>query len=193
MKKLSIALLLIFFSTMSFGQYYQGEEEKSKEARLSDKTFWERVNFGGTFSLAFGGGSDLVLVSPVGIYQASENLLLGLGANYVYSSYKVNYINGVTETYTASVYGPKAIVMFFPFESILLSGEFEHNYVDRNYSYVGDKIEPYWQSSAFVGIGYAMPIGERGRFVVSISYDLLYDQNKSYFSTPYRPGVGIYF
>jgi hypothetical protein len=178
---------------MSFGQYYQGEEEKKKESNLNNKTFWERVRFGGNFSLSFGGNSDLVLLSPVAVYQASDNLLVGLGANYVYSKYKVNFLNGVSETYTASVYGPKALVMFYPMSNIVLSGEFEHNYIDRNYSFIGDKIEPYWKSAAFLGIGYAMPIGESSRFVVSISYDLLYDENRSYFSTPFRPGVGIFF
>ncbi|MEN8138299.1 MAG: hypothetical protein ABFR62_07695 [Bacteroidota bacterium] len=183
---LFILLILGYHSTKA--QYYESKQDTNKEApNVKDSEFKDRIHFGGNFGAQFG-DFTAIIASPTVYYDVSNMLMAGFGLNYIYQKYE--YFG---KDFSSSIYGTKFLLLAQPIKSIILSTEFERNYYDRNYNNFGERINPYWLNSWYVGAGYAVPMGKRGSFVVSFSYDLLHDSKRSYYNSPWRPGVGFYF
>ncbi len=183
--KLLLIALLIGSSTAN-AQYYEAEK-KEETKTIKEIPFKDRIHFGGSLGLQFGSFTS-IYVAPIAFYDVTEKFMVGVGFNYIYQKYNTGF-----EEVTTSVYGPKLAAMFRPFKQLIISTEYEYNFYDRNTNYSGYPIDPYWHSTWYVGLGYGVPMGKRGGMYVSMSYDLLYDASKSYYSSAWRPTVGAYF
>lgn len=175
---------IIFFSNINSvtAQYYEPEikTNKTEKNRLIDS-----FHFGGNLGAQLGPQTSLFL-SPTAYYDVTDNVKIGSGLNYVYINHE--YLD-VNESYT--IYGGRLLVSYDLLFNVMLSTDFEQDYV----SYKGNSssIDPYWLSSWYIGGGYYFPVGKNGRVIASMCYDVLYQKNKSYFSSPWRPTIGIYF
>lgn len=194
MKKL-IFTFLFLASTLANAQYYQEKTKESQQQELSSKSFWERVHFGGGLAASFGSFTS-VMVAPNALYEVTPNFMAGVGLNYIYLNQKItNLSNSSDLSVKSSIYGGKILAYYTIFDQILLSGEFEHNYRTTS---IPDGLtlnipNAYWKSALFVGLGYMVPFGNGGGIIISLSYDLLYDENLSIFGSPFRPGIGVFF
>ena len=188
--KLYKLLLIAGFLIGSYSanaQYY--EAEKKEEAKsIKEVPLKDRIHFGGTLGLQFGSFTS-IYISPIVYYDVTKTLMVGAGFNYIYQKYDDFY--GVE--HKSSIYGPKLAAIFKPFKQLILSTEYEYNFYDRNTDYSGNSIDPYWHSTWYVGLGYGVPMGKKGGMYISMSYDLLYNASKSYYSSAWRPTIGVYF
>ncbi|TXD52896.1 MULTISPECIES: hypothetical protein [unclassified Polaribacter] len=137
--------------------------------------FWENVQFGGGFSVGFG-NQTTIGISPSAIYNFDNGFALGAGVNYLYSE-----IND----FTTQVYGTSLISLYQTNFGIQFSGEFDYNFAKQQ--------DPFGSINTnfpalHLGIAY-----NQGRFAVGIRYDVLYDENKSIFASPFSPVIRFYF
>ncbi|MCK5781616.1 MAG: hypothetical protein KAH10_03450 [Flavobacteriales bacterium] len=186
-KSLFLVIFIMSFSTAN-AQYYDPEGKGKKEGEKEQPAnFMDKVHFGGSLSLQFGSYTS-VYVAPIAFYDVTNNFMLGVGFNYIYQKY--NYTN---QDYSSSIYGPKLSAIFKPFKQLIISSDFEYNYYNRDFNNYGETVEAYWHPTWYVGVGYGVPIGKRGGMYFSMSYDLMFDASKSYYSTAWRPTIGAYF
>jgi len=138
--------------------------------------FWDDVRFGGGFSMSFGSVTTIG-ISPSAIYYFDNGLSLGTGLTYIYS--KIN--DSKTNIYGASIISLYQI----PKTEIQLSGEFEQSFARQTNSF-GTNNSSF--PALYLGAAY-----NKGNFAVGFRYDVLYDENKSFYASPFSPIVRFYF
>jgi hypothetical protein len=166
MKKILLFVLLLTFSiTQNFSQ-------KNKDTT----NFWDNVQFGGGLTLGFSNNVTNIGISPSAIYNFDEKFSAGLGASYLYS--KAKDIDDAL-----NVYGGSLITLYNPTREIQLSAEFEETILTRSgFSSANNE-------ALYIGAGYTV-----GRNVaIGVRYDLLYDDNTSFYASAFSPIVRVYF
>jgi hypothetical protein len=137
--------------------------------------FWENVQFGGGFSVGLG-NQTTIGISPSAIYNFDNGFAAGAGINYLYSE-----IND----FTTQVYGASLISLYQANFGIQFSGEFDYNFAKQQNQFAAINTN---FPALHLGVAY-----NQGRFAVGIRYDILYDENKSVFASPFSPIVRFYF
>ncbi|WP_298781547.1 hypothetical protein [uncultured Polaribacter sp.] len=138
--------------------------------------FWKNVRYGGGFSLSFG-NQTTVGISPSAVYDFNNGFSLGTGITYIYSE---------IGDFTTNVYGGSIVSLYqIPNIGVQLSGEFEQSYAKQTDSF--GSINTNFPALYF-GAAY-----NRGRFAFGFRYDVLYDENKSVYASPFSPIVRFYF
>lgn len=138
--------------------------------------FWENVQFGGGFTASFG-NQTTIGISPSAIYNFNNGFALGTGLTYIYSE---------IGDFTTNVYGASIISLYqIPKVGIQLSGEFEQSFAKQTDSF--GSINTNFPALYF-GAAY-----NQGRFAFGFRYDVLYDENKSVYASPFSPIVRFYF
>jgi len=163
-RKYSLTTLLFFLFAISVSAQYNKSD------------FWDNLSFGGGFGLGIGNNSFNIALSPSAIYQVSEDFATGLSLNANYSKF------GDSDFLA---YGPSVINLYNPFPSIQLSGEFEQWRVNVNQNNFS---ENYWYSALFLGLGYT-----QRNITIGLRYDVLYDEDRSFYADPLVPFVRVYF
>jgi hypothetical protein len=142
----------------------------------NNPSFWSNVRYGGGVGLSFGNDAFLISLTPQAIYQINDFLAAGVGLNYTYSKVGDTSFNAL---------GGSLITLANPVAALQLSAEFEQLYVNQDFGFFS---EDYWVPALYLGIGYAA-----GPVTFGIRYDVLYDDFKSLYSTPWLPFVRVYF
>ena len=150
----------------------------SLNAQDSESNFWNDVRFGGGFNVGFGNNNTTLAISPSAIYDFSDEFSAGLSLSYLYSKNKA--FNS-----TANVYGASIISLYNPFDSIQFSGEFEE--LNINFS-DGFNKNSYWNPALYLGAAY-----RTGGVSIGLRYDVLYNENKSIYSSAITPVFRVYF
>ena len=194
MKKYTTLFLVMIWSCCFIFSAKAQEEEKTGQEEAAPATqdvnadyaapsFWQRVRFGGNFSLGFGNVFNITL-APNAIYYFSPRAGAGIGFNGIYAGQK--------DVYAATVLGGSVIGVFNPIREIQLSSEFEMLNVNRNfkdaYEAAGYEDENYWYPALFFGIGY-----NPGFMVIGLRYDILYDESKSIYGSAFMPFIRLSF
>lgn len=165
MKK-AITLLLIGFSITVFSQQQQNESK-----------FWDNVRFGGGFGLGFGNNSTTIAISPTAVYDFNNKFSLGVGVGYQYAK---------RGDYKSNIFSGSILSLYSPFNSFQLSAEFEQLFVNQNYL---NQKNSYDYPALYLGASYQI-----GRNVaLGMRYDVLYDKNKSIYSSPISPIIRVFF
>ena len=138
--------------------------------------FWDNVHYGGGLTLAFG-NQTTIGISPSAVYDFNNGFSLGTGLTYIYSE---------IGDFTTNVYGGSIISLYqIPNVGIQLSGEFEQSFAKQTNSFGSSKTN---FPALYLGAAY-----NRGRFAFGFRYDVLYDENKSVYASPFSPIVRFYF
>lgn len=172
---------IIFFllCTLSFNVVSQ---EKDKPIKKEKSEFWKNVRFGGGMGLDFSNNRTSVSVSPSAVYQVNSKFSTGAGVNFGYSSFKINSSKQFN-------YGLSLISLYNPFNGLQLSGELEYTFVNQSQKINGVKFtDDFNFPSLFIGAGYNV-----GNFSAGLRYDLLYNENKSIYSSALVPFVRVFF
>jgi len=138
--------------------------------------FWDNVHFGGGLGFGFGSNSTTIAISPSAIYDFNETFSLGIGASYLYA--KNNDLK-------SNVYGAGIISLYNPLEQLQLSAEFEQLFVTQKLGILKNNFD---YPALYVGVAYRI-----GSFATGLRYDVLYDANKSIFSSAFSPIIRFYF
>ncbi len=142
--------------------------------------FWSKVLYGGGLGLGFGNNTFNVAVSPSAIYQANEQLAIGMGLSFNYSKFRESKL---------TAYGGSVLTYYNPIRAFQLSAEFEQLRVNRVFEITGANFEDnYWSPALFLGVGYS-----NRNVTVGIRYDVLYNEDKSIYADPWMPFVRVYF
>ncbi|ULC59473.1 alpha-ketoglutarate decarboxylase [Flaviramulus sp. BrNp1-15] len=168
-KKAAVSLVIILFCAFNLN----AQETKSN--------FWKNVRYGGGIGLSFGDGFFSGTIAPSAIYQFENDFALGLGLNATFNNQK--------NVYKSTILGGSLIGLFNVIPELQLSAEFEQLNVDRRYD-VNLNIEDYnyWVPALFIGAGY-----RSGNVTFGLRYDVLYDDEKSIYTTPLAPFMRFYF
>lgn len=170
--KFTLCLLFLFLSPLLFSQTI---------AKNNTKAFWDDVRFGGGFGLNLGSGFTEITLVPSAIKPINNQLSVGAGLLGSYTNSK--------DYYTTGIYGLTAIVLFDPIKEVQLSLELEQTRVSTTYKYIPNPITSnYWNTGLFVGGGY-----RSGNITLGARYNLLFDKDKSIYSSALMPFVRFYF
>ena len=184
-----ILLACILISLFSYGQEKEPyeeektseeeqmqEEEETQEIRQKSK-FWDQIRYGGGIGMAFGTNQTTLGISPSAIYEFNDMFAFGLGTSYLYSK---NF------DFRSNVFGISLISLFNPFEEFQLSAELEQLFVNQKLTGFEDNSFDY--PALYLGAAYRM-----GWFSAGIRCDVLYDEDKNIYVSPWSPIVRIYF
>jgi hypothetical protein len=175
------ALLILCSFKASFAQTEFGETIKS------------RIYVGGNFGLGFGTFTNID-ISPMAGYNLNKYLSAGLGASWMFYSYR---FAGVSER--ASFYGGRAFGRLVPlpetFPSIFLHGEYE---TINNERWVENALGAFefkrtWTPAIHLGGGFRQMAGENSFFTFTVLWNLLDDgtQASSIYGGPLNYRVGF--
>ncbi len=141
--------------------------------------FWKNVQFGGGIGLSIGSGYTDITISPSAIYNINSIVGVGTALQFGYVSAKNDY--------TSTIYGASLITLVNPIPEIQLSVELEEINVNTNYKYYGVS-DSFWNTALYVGAGY-----RTGNVTIGARYNVLFDENNSYYNDAFMPFVRVYF
>lgn len=174
MKKIFFKFLPLIFLLMSVKSIAQFNSTSQTDS------FWDRVRYGGGIGLSFGNNFFSGSVSPSAVYQVNSYFATGIGLNFTYANIYDD---------TSLVYGGSILGFFQPLREIQLSFEFEQLSVNRTYEINNETIdENYWYPALFLGAGY-----NTGPVTIGVRYDVLYNDEKSIYASPFMPFLRVYF
>lgn len=177
--KLKNYLSFLIFCILSFSVFSQ-EENKPETKEKSE--FWKKVRFGGGLGLDFTNNVTSVNISPSAIYQANSKFYTGAGINFGYQNFRASDTRQFN-------YGVSLINLYNPVNGLQLSGELEYTFVNRTYEANGVKLKDNFNfPSLFIGAGYNV-----GNFSAGLRYDLLYNEDKSLYSSALVPFARVFF
>lgn len=177
MKKIAFSVLMSIFSLSTIEA-----QENENFAMPKPITFWSDVQFGGGLGLGFGSNFTNVSISPSAIKPITDQLHLGLGAQF-------NYIKS-KGFYESTSYGINVIGLYNPAPMIQLSAELEqlrvNNKLYSNFaSYTSDN---FWNTALFLGAGYS-----QGNATIGVRYNVLYKDNNFVYNQAWMPFIRVYF
>jgi len=171
-------LPFFLFYLISFTSFSQ---EKNTSSKKQKSEFWKKVRYGGGLGLDFSNNGTSINISPSAIYQINPKFSTGAGVNFGYSSFRANDAKQFN-------YGVSLISLYNPFDGLQLSGELEHTFVNQSFRINDVKSSRDFNFPAFyIGAGYSI-----GNFTAGLRYDLLYNEDKSIFSSALNPFVRFY-
>lgn len=141
--------------------------------------FQKHWSFGGYLGLSFWNGGTDILIAPKAYYNVSPIFLTGFGLTYIYSKYN----NGLYD-YNSNSFGGSIMGAVRPVEFLQFSAEYEGLQTNRG----GYYIDKYWNNAIYLGLSYVS-----GNVSFGFRYDIIYDDNRSAYSSAFTPVVGFYF
>jgi len=158
----------------------------SAQPPQSVETFWDKVYFGGNFSLQFG-NQTLIDVNPLVGYRLTEKFSVGFSATYIYYHVKDAYYN---IDYSTDIYGGSIFTRYYFLENIFAHVEGEVLNLEVP-NYFLNRYERENIFGFYVGGGYRQPLGERSSLNILLLYNLNEDLNSPYQNPIIRIGFGF--
>lgn len=156
-------IILLLFLTTSLSNFSQ------------KNNFWDHVQFGGGFNLAFGNQTNIG-ISPTAIYNFNNGFAVGAGLGYMYRE---------ISDFSTNAYSAIIISLYQTNFGIQLSSEFEYYFASQTDSFGTFKTD---FPALHFGIAYV-----RGGLALGIRYDILYNERKSIFASPISPVIRFFF
>jgi len=171
----------------------------SSASRKSTSNFVDRLRIGGNLSLGFG-SYTYINVSPRVHYLVQDNLGVGTGFSYYYWKDNNNYGPNVNFKTSGNTWGLNFFSWYNPFGPVTLQAEYEplnfevFQSANRNPN-TGDITYIYgreWVHAMFLGGGIRQQAGRANIFIMML-YDVLYNPNRSFYSSPWQLRLGVGF
>ena len=148
----------------------------TQQTNYDFQKYW---SFGGNIGLSFFNGGTDILIAPKAYYNLSPIFLTGFGLTYIYSKYN----SGIYD-YNSNSFGGSIMAAVRPVEFLQISAEYEGLQTYRGGYYV----DKYWNNAIYLGLSYVS-----GNVSFGFRYDIIYDTNRSAYSSAFTPVVGLYF
>ncbi len=161
-----IALFLVGFS------YAQNTTTTTTIIQTKEKSdFWKRVRFGGGLNLSFG-NTTVIGISPQANYMVNDRFSVGAGVGYQYIK---------SGSYSQNIFSINGLAFYNIIQNLQLSANLEQNFASGSFN--GNV------TSLFLGAGYR----PSPNITIGMQYDVLHNDNKSIYSSPFMPFVRVYF
>lgn len=172
-------VLLLLISIEHMGQ--TSNELGSEPQKESRWRVGGSLGLGGSFG---SGGSQMVLgVSPRLGYRIGENLELGGKVSGTWQNSKY---------YTSSLYSFGPYLYYDLIENLYLNSSFMMNFLNQKDKLSQSKYTDN-EPALWLGLGYALPMGNTMYMHFGAQYNLLYKKNESMFSSGFQPSIGFSF
>ncbi len=181
MKKFVQIFLLILLSSYCFGQKQFDPE--------GAPTFFDRVYFGGNFSLQFG-SYTAIIISPLAGYMVTPRLSVGPGITYQYLKGEAYDYLGRKYSYDSNIYGFRAFARYNITPMFFAHTEYESLKVDFP-SVDGTQLVREWVPGYFIGGGVFQRVGRRAGLGLTLLLNLLHDDRKSPYNSELIIRAGI--
>lgn len=173
MKKAGLLIVLVFATTIIFGQ-------DEKEGGFKK----ENLFTGGSVTLSFFGGSTILGANPIFGYKLAEFADAGVVVNFISTSQRdyLEFDDKVKQT----VYGGGLFTRLYPVNFLFLQGQFEHNFIKLRYIPSTSNYLPYKETvdanSFLVGGGYCQGRrpGSNTFYYVAVLFDVIKNENSPY-------------
>jgi hypothetical protein len=210
-QKFRVAFLIAILgvSAPTYGQ-------TDKPPAQQQKSFSDRLLFGGSLGLSFGSQSTLVDVAPIVGYAITNDFMVGIGLTYKFYQYRNYYYNVSDFTFSnlkMNIYGGSLWSRYFLtrteipiIENTFLHVEYEPLFIAHDHSYnpTGDFIDPYGRRFSkqkenitlhgiFAGGGIRQPIGGRSFMYLEVLWNLNEDIYSFYSNPRIRIGIAVGF
>ncbi|MFP4092945.1 MAG: hypothetical protein ACLFUB_00575 [Cyclobacteriaceae bacterium] len=170
---------LIFFSLgllLSFNVLAQNEDEYLQR---DDNKLWDKISLGGNFNLQFG-NITFIDISPMVGYRVTNRFTAGPGFTYRYLKFRG--FEG------SSIYGGRVFARHMVGRQFFAHGEYEN----LNAEFVqDDRLVRNWVPGLFLGGGIFQPMGNRGGVTLSALYNVMHDNLRSPYNSPWVINVGF--
>ncbi len=192
MKKriLTVVFLLFFclvFNAQTDSVYYGTPAKKDstfKAKKQRNKDWNKKLTYGGNTQLYFSQAFTIVDLAPSIGYNLTENLNLGLGFIYIYSS--ANYLT--YGRYVQSAYGPYCYARYSFLESFFVQGQFDRLRQTNIYNF-NDPTQKVWVDYVWLGGGYRRSIGKNAALMSSVMINITPHRLSIYPNTILQFGV----
>ncbi|MBS0000969.1 MAG: hypothetical protein KFF73_18440 [Cyclobacteriaceae bacterium] len=180
MKRVLGVFVAMMSINLAMGQVIIEEGEKP--------SVFDRMYFGGGFGASFGDITS-VYVSPVVGYMITRSLSAGVGITYQY--YSDSRFDYQTNTYGGKLFARQnlsllKLPLFLYAEYETLNFEVYEPRPPDDYVLTRD-----WIPSLFFGGGFFQPFGRRGGFSITAMYNVIYDEARSPYNSPWVFRVGF--
>jgi len=196
-KHILILFCILTFAQKGFSQVdsvYTGTQNKDqikkiKPKRTSPDWLKDRISYGGfinpNYAISSYGSLLSVSANPNIGYRVTEEMTIGIGGTYYYSSLRTSL-----GKYTQSIYGPNAFCRYKIFGSSFLQVEYDKmNQPD----YYGGSDKRVWVDYLYVGGGYYQRMTENSGFIISFMYNLIPNNNTVFLNRILNFGVVVGF
>jgi hypothetical protein len=192
-----------------YAQYIPREKRKKNEPRIDtirqkpespqpDKpsntrpsSFFNKLNYGGNFGLAFGNITRIDIQPLVG-YPITDKFQMGVGLNYQYYSER-GFFNGQNYRFSQSYYGGRGFMQFLAIPQAFVWAEVETNY-GNFYNRKDGTIEKRWTTLPFIGLGYRQGVGDGfSGGMITVLYNLNYNPDFLLYDSPWTFRIGGFF
>lgn len=170
------SLLMMFFGGNKISAQVQMDSIKAVENPVEPA---KKLNFGLGFGLNFVGGTSISF-SPNLTYNLNDKFSVGAGLLFNYT--------GIKDLQKTTTIGANILGSYYAIPKLLTTIEFAEMHVNRN-MLITDTKDEFWDSALFVGAGYQIT----PKFSVGGKFNVLYDKEKSVYSSPFVPFVNISF
>jgi len=171
MKILITSLLLATgFAFAQIGTQLGGENSKW--------TFGGSAGLGGSFGS--GGGTTVYLTPKVG-YKLTNDFEAGLAGNFSWQN---------SDYFSSTIVGVGPFANYYIGRSFYLSSLFQQYFINTKDKYYDEKYSSD-EAALFLGAGYMQNLGSGVYMQLGVMYNVLYDDQKSVFSSGLVPNVGI--
>lgn len=199
-------ILAVFISLTSQAQRRikpMDPEKAEKEAAANEyqnKSWSDRMVYGGNFMISFGSNSSQVLLAPLVGFKVNDHFMVGSGVTYMYWSQNY-YLRGSSGTIKISdnIYGLNFFGRHSLFGPLFVHGEYQPMNFTA-YNGYGDH-KRIWTNALFLGGGVSQQIGDNGAFYLMLLYDVLWQNypsnpwsyQKSFLPSAFDIRMGFFF
>ncbi len=169
---------ILFFLTLQL--YFVSN--LTAQVQPKQNNFWKKVRFGGNLGLDFSNNATSIILGPSAVYQVNDKFSAGLGVNFGYANFR-RFDTKQTN------YGIRAIALYNPTRQLQLISELEQNFVNTTTEIQGQDFKNSFNFPAlYLGAGYRL-----GNVSAGVRYDVLYNEDKRLYASPWSPFVQVYF
>lgn len=174
MKKIA-SLFLISFSVMAFSQMISTSK--------TDSRWTYGVGAGVGVSGGSGGTGTTISISPRIGYRVTDDFEVGVAGGFTW---------GNSKYYSSTMFGIGPFANYYFGRSFYISGLFQEYFINQKDKYNNQKYSTD-EAALYLGAGYMQRIGDRAYMQLGASYNVLYKENSSVFSSGFVPNIGIVF
>ena len=158
---------------------------QNAQISTSTGTSNNKWTFGGGASVGFSGGNGgsgtTLGISPRVGYKVTENLEMGVLGSVLWNN---------SSYYSSTTFGIGPFANYYFSRSFYLSSLFQEYFFNQKnkisgYKYSGD------EAALYLGAGYMQSIGGGAYMQIGASYNVLWNKNKSVFSSGFVPNIGF--
>lgn len=181
MKKYLFLLLIVTAVNAQTGFAQEQDKDAAPPPGGFDKS---KLFFGGNFGLGFGNRNTYINISPQAGYRFNQYLAAGLGVNFNYRGYKLDYGNGNVYKERYGYAGMNIFGRVYPIPFVLIQAQPELNYSWGSFKNVGESTQKFpgqFVPSLLLGAGGSIPTGGgNGALILMLQYDVIQDGRSPY-------------